>query len=239
MAIMPPRKDEDDDISRRAFNAEPTDLSVTGGRGLVYDADRKGDWMQTYTGKRFYPRDPRTEDVDILDIALALGNISRYLGHCRFYSVAEHSVMVSRIVPPHLALEGLLHDAEEAYAHDLIRPWKRALPPDNEYFKLASKINRVVRRAFGLPEVESREVKEADVAVLKVEKEVLHPRSDPWHTPFPDPGLKIRGLLPPASSHYFLRRYIELTGIDGGRLLSEFYDILQGDDVLLYKHWGV
>jgi hypothetical protein len=195
--------------------------------------------MQTYTGRRFYPCDPRPEDVDIIDIALALGNMSRYLGHCRFYSVAEHSVMVSHVVPSGFELEGLLHDAEEAYVHDFIRPWKRALAPDNDYFKLASHINLVVRRAFGLPDFESRQVKEADVAVLGCEKAVLHPRSDPWHLPYPDPGLKIRGLLPPASSKYFLIRYAELTGERVERLIAQVDDIIRTDDINLYKHWGI
>lgn len=229
---------EHDDITRRTFNAE-NDINRTGGRGLVRDESRKGDWMQTYTGRRFYPLDPRIEDVDIIDIALALGNMSRYLGHCRFYSVAEHSVMVSHVVPPHLALEGLLHDAEEAYVHDFIRPWKRALPPDNDYFKLAHAINRVVRNAFGLSATESHEVKEADVAVLGVEKRVLHPRSDPWHLPFPDPGLKIRGLLPPASTKYFLIRFAELTGTPVANLIAHVDDIIRTDDINLYAHWGI
>lgn len=235
-----------DDISRRAFNAEsPRDLSVDGGRGLTVDEGRIGDWMQTYTGGRFYPRDPRPEEVNIIDIALALGNMSRYLGHCRFYSVAEHSVMVSHVVPPHLALEGLLHDAEEAYSHDFIRPWKRALSPDNDYFKLAKRINEVVRTTFGLPLTESREVKEADVAVLGCEKDVLHPRSDPWNIVFPDPGYKIRCFAPTQATKHFLRRYAELTAAEGEHIMFEnvlvrrVNALLDADEARLHAHWGL
>ena len=218
---------------------EDNDLSRHGSRGLTIDEGRVGDWMQTYTGKRFYPKDPRVNEVDIVDIALSLGNISRYLGHCRFYSVAEHSVMVSHVVRDDLKLEGLLHDAEEAYVHDFIRPWKRALLADNEFFVLAGRINRVVRRAFGLPETESPAIKEADVAVLGCEKEVLHPRSDPWDLPFADPGFKVRGLLPPSSSKYFLLRYCELTGKPVKPLMRKVDDILNHDEARLYAHWGV
>ena len=32
---------------------------------------RQGDWLQTYTGKQFYPLDPQPEDIDIQDIAHA------------------------------------------------------------------------------------------------------------------------------------------------------------------------
>ncbi len=43
--------------------------------------ERYGDWIQTYTGKQFWPLDPRPEDVDIEDIANALSNLGRYAGH--------------------------------------------------------------------------------------------------------------------------------------------------------------
>jgi len=88
--------------------------------------ERIGDWMQTRSGIRFYPFDPRPEEVHIEDIAAALSKICRFNGHCReFYSVAEHSVRVSRICDPQDALWGLLHDAAEAYVGDMVRPIKR------------------------------------------------------------------------------------------------------------------
>lgn len=89
----------------------------------------RGNWLQTYTGKRFYPLDPRPEDVDIRDIAHALGCIPRFGGHTLVpYTVAEHSVFVSRICPPELAFYGLMHDATEAYLGDMVRPLKNDLP---------------------------------------------------------------------------------------------------------------
>ena len=86
---------------------------------------RVGNWMQTFSGRQFWPMDPKPEDVCILDIANSLGKICRYNGHCKkFYSVAEHSYYVSKYVEPQNALWGLLHDASEAYMCDLIRPLK-------------------------------------------------------------------------------------------------------------------
>lgn len=74
----------------------------------------KGDWMQTYTGRRFWPLDPVAGDIEIMDIAHALSNQCRYAGHTRFhYSVAQHSVQVSENVAPEHALWGLLHDAPD------------------------------------------------------------------------------------------------------------------------------
>jgi hypothetical protein len=43
-------------------------------------------WMQTYTGRAFWPLDPNVDDVDPVDIAHALAHLCRYGGHTkRFY----------------------------------------------------------------------------------------------------------------------------------------------------------
>src|SRR4029077_4249720 len=53
-------------------------------------------WMQTYSGRKFYPLHPRAEDVELADVAHGLAMTCRYGGHSRlFYSVAEHCVLVS------------------------------------------------------------------------------------------------------------------------------------------------
>lgn len=90
---------------------------------------RKGNWFTLISGKQFWPLDPRPEEIEITDIAHALSHICRWGGHCkRFYSVAQHSVMVARMGE---TIEekrwGLLHDAAEAYIGDMIRPLKRQM----------------------------------------------------------------------------------------------------------------
>lgn len=81
----------------------------------------------TATGRRLDPFAPRADDIDIVDIATALSNICRYGGHVRrFYSVAEHSLHVAWQLPRELRLDGLLHDAAEAYLGDIPRPIKKA-----------------------------------------------------------------------------------------------------------------
>ncbi len=98
-------------------------------------AERRGDWMITYTGRRFWPLDPRPEDVDFRDIGHALSLICRYGGHVRrFYSVAEHSNLLARYFFDRqmmgAARLALIHDAPEAYVGDTIRPIKRSLWSD-------------------------------------------------------------------------------------------------------------
>jgi Predicted hydrolases of HD superfamily len=84
-------------------------------------------WIMTFTGKRFRPFDPDPAEIDIRDIAHALSHTCRYGGHTRrFYSVAEHCVLLSRIVPADMAFDALMHDAAEAYLGDIPRPIKKA-----------------------------------------------------------------------------------------------------------------
>lgn len=99
--------------------------------------------MQTYTGRMFWPIDPRPEEIEIEDIAHALSMICRFGGHVRqYYSVAEHSVRVSAVVEAmggtgRHPLAGLLHDATEAYLGDMIRPLKTT--PEMKAYRDAEK----------------------------------------------------------------------------------------------------
>ena len=86
---------------------------------------RRGPFQVNASGGQWWPLDPRPEDFAIGDIAHHLSMICRYGGApTSFYSVAEHSVLVSQHVPLELALHGLLHDAAEAVVGDAIKPIK-------------------------------------------------------------------------------------------------------------------
>lgn len=85
------------------------------------------DWIQTYTGARFYPLEPDLDLIRIADIAHSLSMQCRYTGHtARFYSVAEHSLILAKEFHTgwHYRLVALLHDATEAYLSDIPRPLK-------------------------------------------------------------------------------------------------------------------
>ena len=129
---------------------------------------RKGDWMQTYTGGQFWPLDPQPEDVFIVDIAHSLANICRFGGHClQFYSVAQHSIIVSELVPHEYALIGLLHDSAEAYLGDIITPIKSEM---TQYKGIEYKVLDVILNRFGLVWPKQEEVRTADIIALVTEK---------------------------------------------------------------------
>ena len=134
-----------------------------------------GNWITTYTGKKFHYLEPRPEEIDIRDIAHALSLKVRYCGHClQFYSVGEHSMRVADLLPKALQLEGLLHDAAEAYMPDVPRPIKYRFGLK----EFEDKIEEVIRVRFGL--VKSPLVKEADNVLLATEARDLMPNMDGW-----------------------------------------------------------
>lgn len=171
---------------------------------------RIGDWMQTHSGRRFYPLDPRPEDVCIGDIAHALAHLCRFGGHSKhFYSVAEHSVLTSLVVPPEHALHALLHDATEAYCVDVPRPLKRGLGA--AYATIEHRIWGAIAHALGVGVVLPDCVKAADDAVLLAERDVLFDHPLTWSVPGKAADVRVLGLQPDAAKRLFMARYVELT----------------------------
>ena len=166
-------------------------------------------WIQTYSGRRFAPLQPRAEDLDLVDIAHALSLLCRFNGHCRtFYSVAEHCVRVSRALPDELALWGLLHDSAEAYLSDLPRPVKLEIP----YFvEIEERLLRLVARRFELVWPMPPSVAEADTRLLATEaRDLMAPPPHPWDLGVEPLDGTIEPLSAPEAEDAFLRRYDEL-----------------------------
>lgn len=144
---------------------------------------RRGDWMQTFTGRAFYPLDPRVEDIDPEDIAHALSMLCRYNGQTKFfYSVAEHCVLMSEwvesVAGPYDALWTLLHDASEAYMGDMVRPLKRSMP---SYRAAEDNLMAFICTRFGINVEVPPIVKEADNRILMDERAKLMTKPPmPW-----------------------------------------------------------
>jgi hypothetical protein len=175
--------------------------------------------IETASGLKYDFLEPDVSQVKLDDIAHGLSQICRFAGHTtRFYSVAEHSVLVSKILEatfqPHaLAVAGLFHDAHEAYVGDVPRPMKHLVPG---FEKLADIADRAIAEALDLDEVlfHATSVKDADLLALFNEGEQLMPvgpSADQRAEPLPA-GLEIVGHAPPDAYHHFVNRVEELRG---------------------------
>lgn len=142
--------------------------------------------MNTYSGIYFDPVDPKPSQIELLDIAVALSRVPRWVGHTHhFYSVSEHSILVSELAVEkdpnnkHFLLQALFHDAAEAYVSDIPSPVKLLLKPtisnieDNILNAIYSKFN------INIPTVQDKiRLKELDNLALAIEDKYL--RNDAW-----------------------------------------------------------
>lgn len=165
--------------------------------------DPRGDWIQTAAGGQFWPIDPRASEIDPEDVAHALSLLCRFGGHClRFYSVAEHSVLLARAVAPENRLWALLHDATEAYLVDVPRPLKPFLVG---YREAEDKIARAVCERFSLPLEMPAEVKAADTRILTDERhQNMAPAPKPWSTDTEPLGVTLQFWSPTVAKREFL-----------------------------------
>lgn len=179
---------------------------------------RIGDWVQTFTNKQFYPLDPLPEDVCIEDIAHALSNLCRFTGNSRnSYSVAQHSVLVASIVPDHLRLFAICHDAAEAYIGDIARPTKSSLfcsvngsQPFIPIKKVESRIFGTIIAALGVAKITREEaliVKEADDVLLHTEARDLMPHNPDGN--WWDGKLTLDQTIVPWSPFYAKKTFLE------------------------------
>lgn len=193
-----------------------TEAELTGYQG-------RNDWFQTWSGKTLFLLDPDPEKICIEDIAHALARQCRYNGHvdCMHYSVAQHSVLVSWVVPSQFAPVGLLHDAAEAYLGDCVRPLKNQLP---EYAKLEHLWSMAIGKAFGLGNKLVQKcptVKHADLVLLATElRDLWKPgsRSPFWNHKAESNMKPMKKIIwswvdPAVAEMFFLQRFHKLWGL--------------------------
>ena len=116
----------------------------------------------------------------IEDIAWALARIPRFNGHGdRVVSVAEHSLVVCDLFGPGASavkLAALMHDCEEAYTGDMVKPYKDALPALGVFGRL---LRNYLFAALGVAEpsfADARRIKQYDRASFAAEAWFLFPR---------------------------------------------------------------
>lgn len=176
---------------------------------------RIGDWFLTYTGLQFYPLDPRPADITPFDIAHHLSLVCRFNGACRvFYSVAQHSCIVSDHITDDYKLPGLMHDATEAYCGDMVRPLKRSMPA---YCDVEEKIWVAILHRFKIEwnSFVVHKVKEADNRALMTERrDLMNPSPHQWsvsESEFPPFKDKVEAWSPEKAEAEFLERFFKLS----------------------------
>jgi uncharacterized protein len=174
-------------------------------------------WFTTRSGRKVSLLDPKPESIDFEDIAFSLSRLCRFNGHLKhWFSVAEHCCLVSRLVPPRLALTGLLHDAAEAYCGDIVTPIKRLMSDAGQlvYQAVEGRLWRAIAGKFGVDPNWLSEVKEADCIACATERRDLTVYHADYYgvpnvEPHPEPIRPCR--MPSLAHRQFAQRFEEIT----------------------------
>jgi uncharacterized protein len=134
----------------------------------------------TASGRYFDFLDPKPEQIHIGDIAWALSQICRFGGQSlEFYSVAQHSILVSELVPDEYKFAALLHDAAEAYVGDMVGPLKKLIP---DFKTIEKRCEAVIFQKFGVTMPLDPCIKHADLRMLRTEqRDLTAGSSDNWN----------------------------------------------------------
>ena len=130
------------------------------------------------TGNVITLHQPSTYKFEIEEIAKLLARVKRFNGWG--ISVAGHSTIVANILfyltgNPHIALLGLLHDAQEGYVGDIATPVKALV--SNQWERLEKSIHREILFQLNAKHENAKGadklIKIVDMLALKAEFEVL------------------------------------------------------------------
>jgi 5'-deoxynucleotidase YfbR-like HD superfamily hydrolase len=176
------------------------------------------------SGRRLDLAHPSPMDIEIEDIAHGLARVARWNGQTRgdhAFSVAEHSVLVEKIVRkldpglgPEAWLTALLHDSPEYVIGDMISPFKAIL--GESYKGVEARLQEAVHIRFGLkamtPAALKKVIKRADNICAWFEAVQLAGFSEAESDGFfgrPPEGLKVMlAPLPPTEAQAaFLARF--------------------------------
>lgn len=190
----------------------------------INDIDKSELFVElTDGGKWYFGRSDN--EITIEQIAHSLSGLARFTGHAKrlnggmTYTVAEHSVKVSYIVP---TLTALLHDSAEVITNDLSSPIKAFM--GNEYRKLSDSVEAQFGKLFTLdfPPMPIT-VKYADTMMVLIEAfDLLESkgRDWPWFEEerlealklyVAQPELRAECWSPDYAYERFMARYMDLT----------------------------
>ena len=177
-------------------------------------------WLSTEHVPKFYFLKPRQEDIDIRDIAQSLARTCRFGGHGEFfYSVAEHSIYVTRILEKQGAniltqLAGLLHDAEEAYLPDIPSPIKYHMPETKALYKVLADEVFVKFKVLRLgSSADWTLIKDIDKRICTTEAKALGLWNKDWAPTGKSLRVQLVGWTHDTAERLFLAKFVELGGV--------------------------
>lgn len=147
---------------------------------------REHSWITTFSGERIKSTAVRSGQISFDDMVRGLAMQVRYLGQIReFYSIAEHSILVSRIAEADGAdsetiRAALFHDGHEYITGDFPSPYKHDVEGLRSW---EAAIEMEFRRAFSLPPNHDpiwERVKRYDLIALHLEAINLMQQDPGW-----------------------------------------------------------
>lgn len=170
-------------------------------------------FIETYTGRKFFPLYPDKSQFSVIDIAHALSNQCRYTGHvAHFYPVAQHCCILAEYTANVLGgsaldcLQILMHDSPEGYLVDIARPVKQYMP---QYREWDHKINAELRSWMGWDGIPIPEFQDdLDSRIIVDERAALMTRSgNDWGHRLEPLGVTIERWTPEYAEERFLQQY--------------------------------
>ena len=169
-------------------------------------------YIETYTGRAFFPLEPSGNDVSVIDIAHHLSQQCRYSGATQwFYSTAQHCCLLADYVQskggsPLDCYQMLMHDAPEAYLVDMPRPVKQFMPQFRVWDKA---INNVIREWLGLGDLPIPPWQDdLDSRIIVDERaQVMSDSGNDWGHDLEPLGVVIEPWVSAMAEQQFLMRY--------------------------------
>jgi len=169
-------------------------------------------FIETYTGRAFWPLNPTMDALSVIDIAHALSNQCRYSGHVAFfYPVAQHCCLLAEWLARRGGsaldcLQILMHDAPEAYLVDVPRPVKQYMP---QYRVWDHAVNDVIREWMGWKNIPIPSFQdEFDSRIIVDERAQLMSCSpNDWGHKLEPMGIVIQPWTPEEAEQTFLTQY--------------------------------
>ena len=167
-------------------------------------------WLSTLLVPKFGFLDSQEADIHTEDIAHSLSLLCRFGGHVsKFYSVAEHSVLVSRVLAKEKANQltqfgGLLHDAEEAYLPDIPNPIKQHM---TEALAIYAMLQTVIYDKFKLGKADWTHIIDIDRRICITEAKALGLWNKDWANVGPLLESPVYGWTPRKAEREFLALY--------------------------------